>query len=93
MRIVADAVKHPVGPSASDPDAAELTAQRFAETSRFRDQRSGEEIDHGGGDSFRQSLSQRATSRRGQDEFVDGAAAHGARRRTASTPRTTSPRA
>ena len=92
-RVLAESVQHSVGTAAGRPDASEVTPQRFADTSWFCHQRGGEEVDHCSSDRFGQSVGQCAPSGRGKDELVGFRLGQRARRRTASMPRTTSPRA
>lgn len=90
-RVLDDAVEHAVGPATRGPDPGELSAQRFADTSGFVDEGGGEELDHGGRDRFGKPVGKRASGGRGDDELVGLVRGHDRRRRTASTPRMTSP--
>lgn len=86
-------VEHAIGASSGSPDSAEFTAQRFAAPSWLRDQCRRQEVDHRRGDSFGVLVGQRPSRGWGEDEFVFALLGHCRSWRTASTPRTTSPRA
>lgn len=87
-----ESVEHAVGAAAGRPDAAEFPAQRFADPAWLRDQVRRQEVDDRRCDSFRQLVGQRPSRWRSEDEFVVVLLDHRRSWRTASTPRTTSPR-
>ncbi len=88
-----DAIQDAVSPAVRGPDASQLAAEWLADAMGFADEGGRKELDHCRGDLFGQPLGQSASGRRGHDELVRLAdACQGRRRRTASTPRRTSPR-
>ena len=94
-RFVEHPVEDAVSAPASRPDTGEVVTKWLANSSRLDDDRSGEEVDDRCRDCFGESVGNGPPSRWGEDEFIVTFArrAHPRRRRTASTPRTTSPRA
>ena len=89
--VFADPVEDAVRASPGGPHAGKVAAQRFADAEGFCDESCGEEVDHGSGDCLGKSIRQRPPGRWCEDEFVWLGLGHRARRRTASTPRTTLP--
>ena len=91
--VVSEPVEHPVGAASGRPDPREIAAQGLADPAWPLNERSGEEIDHGPGDRLGQNVGQRPAGRWGEDELVLVVVGQRRRARTASTPRSTSPRA
>ncbi len=92
-RLVANSVEHPVGSTAGRPQAGELSTQWSSNPSGLLHQRGREELKHGSGDALGKLISQGSTGGGREDELVATLFAHRRSCRTASTPRTTSPRA
>ncbi len=92
-RLVANSVEHPVGSTAGRPQAGELSTQWSSNPSGLLHQRGREELKHGSGDALGKLISQGSTGGGCEDELVATLFAHRRSCRTASTPRTTSPRA
>ena len=88
-----DAVKDPISTPTRRPHPGQVIAQRLADPGRLLDQCGSQEFDDRRRDRLRQFSGQCPLRRRGKDEFVDPLLAHRCSRRTASTPRMTSPRA
>ncbi len=95
MRFVEHPVEDAVGAPTSRPDTDEVVTKWLANGPRLDNERSGEKVDDGCRNCFGESVGDGPPSRWGEDELVVTFArqAHPPRRRTASTPRTTSPRA
>ncbi len=94
VTVVVGAVEEPAGAALSGVDAGEVSAQRFPDSVRVVDQGTAQELDHGRRHRFGQTWFGRRGPRVGQDELVRLVrCGHGQSARTASTPRTTSPRA
>ncbi len=94
-RFVEHSVEDPVGAPTSRPDTGEVLTKWLADGPRLDNERSGEEVGYRYRDCFGESVGDGSPGRWGEDEFVVTFArrAHPRRRRTASIPRTTSPRA
>lgn len=90
--VVADAVQDAVRTSAGGPDTGEVLAQWFPDAVRLLDECSRQELDRRCGDDLRESVGQGAAGGRCQDDLVFWPGDYRRNRRTASTPRTTSPR-
>src|SRR4051794_15698042 len=89
-----DAVQDAVGAATGGMDAGEVSAQGLAHPMRVADQRAREELDDGRRHGLRKLVLQGPDYRWGQDQFVRlRGFGHRRSARTASTPRTTSPRA
>lgn len=90
--VMVDPVQDPVGAAPGRPDPIKVFAERLADSMRVVQQCRRDEVDDGGRDGLRQFVSYRASSRGREDDLI-GRVGHGRSWRTASTPRTTSPRA
>ena len=93
VQVVVDPVEDAVRASSSRPDADEVVTKLFADSMGVGHQCGGEEFEHRGGNGFRKSVGDGPLGRWCQDELVFRGGRHERKRRTASTPRTTSPRA
>jgi len=91
--VVIDAIEDAIGASSGGPDPRKVVAERLTDAMRIGHERGGEEVDDGDSDGLRKFLCNGALGRRGEDEFVLPRCRHERRRRTATTPRRTSPRA
>ena len=91
-RAFTKSVQHTVGTATGRPDAGKVTAQRFTDTPRLRHKRGGEEIDDRSSNRFGKPVSDCAAGGRSKDELVSFLLGQRTRLRTASIPRTTSPR-
>ncbi len=88
-----DAIKDPISTPTRRPHPGQVIAQRLADPGRLLDQCVSEELDDSRRNRLRQVPGQCPLRRRGKDEFAGPLLAHRCSRRTASTPRMTSPRA
>lgn len=90
--VLADPVQHSIRASARRPDAIEVISQRLANAVRVVKESGGHEVDDSGRYRLGQFLGDGTASWRGEDNLV-GLLRHERSWRTASEPRTTSPRA
>jgi hypothetical protein len=88
-----DAVEDPISTPTRRPHPGQVIAQRLANLGRLLDQCGSHQLDDSRRNRLRQFPGQWPLLRRGKDEFVGSLLAHRSSRRTASTPRMTSPRA
>ena len=92
-KVFPDAIKDPISTPTRRPHPRQVIAQRLASPGRLLDQCGSEELDDSHLNRLRQFPGQCPPRRRGKDKFVGPLLAHRGSRRTASTPRMTSPRA
>ena len=96
--VLAYAVQHSIRTATRRPDAYKVSSQLLADTVGLVHQGARNELDHGTSDCLGQLITQCSTSRRGEHQLVLDfilvlLATQRRRRRIASTPRRTSPRA
>src|SRR6478735_10980481 len=92
-RLLIDAIENAIGAAACGPDPDQIPSQRLAGAMGADDQSRGQELDHGGSHRVGDPGTDRPLGARCQNEVVAAGLRHERRRRTASTPRRTSPRA